>query len=102
MLRNDLYVPWIVSDDKWGVEIIDGEFSGVVLQLESVEFSEKEAGGVDVNYHIIKKPEFMEEVTGDLFQNTLELIINDILREAVELSKNDEQTGTDNFKEFDQ
>ena len=86
MLRNDLYKPWFVGDKDWGIEIIDGEFSGVVLQIESIEFAENEPGGVDLNYHCIKQPEDFNEDTlkGDLFKNTLEIIIQDILKEAID------------------
>ena len=85
MLRNDLYKPWFVGED-WGVEIIDGEFSGVSLQITKLTFSEAEEGKLDIDYHIIHKPDIVteESVKGDLFNNTLELIINDVVREAVE------------------
>lgn len=90
-LRNDLYRPWFVGEKDWGFEILDGEYSGIVVQIESVEFSEKKDGTVDLEYHIIKQPEDTRDLDlkGDLFARTVEIIINDILREAID---NYEQT----------
>lgn len=86
VLRNDLYKPWFAGEKDWGFEIIDGEFSGVIVQVESLEFSDKNDSSVDLNFHVIMKPENMEEISvkGDLFNNTVELIINDILKEAID------------------
>lgn len=86
MLRNDLYQPWFVGDKDWGFQIIDGEYSGVVVQVESIEFSKKDDGTVDLDFHVIKQPESLQEldIKSDLFTQTVELIINDILKEAIE------------------
>lgn len=86
MLRNDLYQPWFVGDKDWGFEIIDGEYSGVVVQVESIEFSKKDDGTVDLDFHVVKQPESLQEldIKSDLFTQTVELIINDILKEAID------------------
>ena len=86
MLRNDLYRPWFAGEKDWGFEIIDGEYSGVVVQVESIEFSKKDDGTVDLDFHVIKQPESLQEldIKGDLFTKTVELIINDILKEAID------------------
>lgn len=86
MLRNDLYQPWFVGDKDWGFQIIDGEYSGVVVQVESIEFSKKDDGTVDLDFHVIKQPESLQEldIKSDLFTQTVELIINDILKEAID------------------
>lgn len=99
MLRNDLYKPWFVGEKDWGIEIIDGEFSGVVIQIESFEFSKNDSGGVDLDYHCIKQPEDFNEETlkGDLFKNTLEIIIEDILKEAI---NHYEQAGSNDTQEL--
>lgn len=96
-LRNELYRPWFF-EDKWGFEIIDGEFSGVVVQIEKIEFAETDDGRVDLDYHIISKPETVEELKEDnqIFAHTVELIMSDILREAV---NHYEQTRNDNSSE---
>lgn len=99
-LRNDLYTPWFVGDTDWGVEIIDGEFSGIVIKINSIEFSKTENEGVDVDYYIIKHPEDMQGVEkSDLFIRTIELIINDILKEAVAIH---EQTRSNDSSESSQ
>lgn len=103
MLRNDLYKPWFVGEQDWGVEIIDGEFSGVSIQITKLTFSESDEGGLDVEYHVVHRPETIQEgdVKGDLFNSTLELIVNDIVEEAVKTFEN-EQTRNNNPQESDQ
>lgn len=102
MLRNDLYKPWFLEDSKWGFEVIDGEFSGVVVEIEKLEFKDdSEDGNLDINYHVINKPGLLSEddMKGDLFKSTFELIVNDIVREAIETF--DENHRNDNIKEPD-
>jgi hypothetical protein len=91
MLRNDLFRPWFVGEKDWGVEIIDGEFSGVSIQIESVEFDESPDGNLKLDYHTVHRPEDITEeaLQSDMFKATLELILNDVLREAID---NYEQT----------
>ena len=86
MLRNDLYRPWFLGDSKdtWGFEIIDGEFRDVVIQVEKVEMQDD--GSCSLDFHVVKKPETIEIDTGsDIFTNQIQLIINDILKEAIEI-----------------
>ena len=96
MLRNDLYKPWFVGED-WGVEVIDGEFSGVSIQITKLNFSETDEGGLDVEYHVVHRPDVIaeEDVKGDLFSSTLELIINDIVEEAVKNFENEQTRNND-------
>ncbi len=98
MLRNDTYKPWFEGED-WGVEIIDGEYSGVIVQFKSLEFSAKDDGTVDVDFHIINQPLGAEiDTKSDMFNNTIEIIINDILKEAISLyeqTRNNDTTEPD-------
>lgn len=85
MLRNDTYKPWFEGED-WGFEIIDGEYSGVTVQIKSIEFAAADNGTVDMDFHIINQPEGVGiDTKSDLFNNTVEIIINDILKEAIGL-----------------
>ena len=90
MLRGDLYQPWFV-EDKWGFEIISGDFLGVVVEIEKMDFDDK-INEVVVDYHVISKPESLtqEELKGQLFEQLYQNIINDILREAIEIHKNEQ------------
>lgn len=99
MLRNELYKPWFVNKD-WGFEIIDGEFSGTVIQIEELDFAKDDSSGLDIKYHVINKPEIVTEdlIKSDLFKTIFETIVNDIVREAVETFK-DEQDRNDNLTE---
>lgn len=84
MLRNSLFKPWFVGEKDWGFEIIDGEFSGVVVQIEKVLFSNDGNGRVDLDYHIINQPQDMElSKDNKMFAAVIEIIMNDILTEAV-------------------
>jgi len=99
MLRNDLYKPW-VEGESLGVEIIDGEFSEVVIQIKKLDLKEDSSGELSVDYHVIYKPEILEEdlEKSDLFKNTLEIIVNDILKEAID---NYEQTRNNDTEKSD-
>lgn len=102
MLRNDLYRPWFLDKEKWGFEIISGDFKDVVVQLEKLEFNETAEGNLDVEYHVVHKPEILseEEIKGELFKTTFELIVNDIVREAIETLE-DDKLRDNNTKEPD-
>lgn len=86
MLRNDLFRPWFVGENDWGFEIIDGEFRDVALQITKLEFGENEAGNLVLEYNVVHKPELIsdEDLKGEKFEAIVELVINDILREAVQ------------------
>lgn len=85
MLRNNLYEPWFMEDNKWGVKIISGAFDGAVIQLEKLEFSENGDSSVDVELNVIKPPDDMVELdTSDAaFSEVMSTIISDILKEAI-------------------
>ena len=40
MLRDDLYKPWFADQDRWGFEVLSGDYQGVIIQLESLKFEE--------------------------------------------------------------
>ena len=84
MLRNDLFKPWFVGND-WGFEIIDGEFNGVTIQIQKLELPNEETNELALDYHVVHKPELItdEDIKGDKFKAVVEVIINDILREAI-------------------
>lgn len=91
MLRNTLYKPWFAGEKKWGFEITEGMFNNVVVEIESIEFAEDTANEVELNYHVISKPELVSTNLSDdpVFKSQVELIINDILHEAIETFKNE-------------
>jgi hypothetical protein len=97
MLRNELFKPWFVADD-WGFEIIDGEFKEVTIQIQKLEFPNEDAPELQLDYHVIRKPDHIsdEDVKGDMFKAVMEVIINDILREAIDIHK---QARDDDTKE---
>lgn len=98
MLRNELYTPWF-KDQDWGFEIIDGEFSGVVVQVSDLQLKEEpnDPNNLSVDYHIIYKPEIISEenVKSDLFVNLFQTIILDIVKEAVETYEHEHNRNND-------
>lgn len=83
--RNKLFRPWF-ENESWGVEVIDGFYKDTIVQFKGVEFVEGGDGNVSLDYHIIYKPSVVSEddVKSDEFSNLLTLIIEDIIREAME------------------
>ncbi len=93
MLRNDLYKPWF-KDEDWGFEIVDGEYSGVVVQVSNLQLKDEttdDDSNLSVEYHVIYKPELITEdqVKSDLFVSLFQTIILDIVKEAVENYSNE-------------
>jgi hypothetical protein len=86
--RNKLFKPWF-QDDKWGVEIIDGFYKDTVVQFKEMEFIESNDGNVSLDYHLIHRPYLVsdDDIKSSEFSNLLTLIIEDILREALEANE---------------
>ena len=97
MLRNDLFKPWFVGND-WGFEIIDGEFNGVTVQIAKLDWPDEGSNELALDYHVVHKPELItdEDIKSDTFKAVVEVIINDILREAIDELK---QTGNNGSTE---
>ena len=103
MLRNELYKPWFSKDKDWGFEVIDGEYSGVVVQVTDLQFKEETSednSNLSVEYHVISKPEIISEesVKSDLFNALFQTIITDLVSEAIENYANNRD---DDSKESD-
>lgn len=94
MLREDLYTPWF-ADKEWGFEFISGEYLGVVVQVAEVKLPEDSGGEASVDYHVVSRPDHIteEDVQTDMFKSTFELVINDILKEAIDSYENSKQQG---------
>jgi hypothetical protein len=99
MLRNELYKPWFVGEKDWGVEIIDGEYNGTIIQIEKVDFP-NDGNELQLDYHLIHKPGILtnDDITSDTFKAVIEVVVNDILREAINDYK---QAGDNDSKESD-
>lgn len=104
MLRDDLYKPWFAGEKDWGFEIVDGEFSGVVVQigyLKILEEAKEDGSNCDVDYNIINKPEDIsdEDLKSEIFHKLFEMIITDIMEEAIRIYEEDRKNRTDDPKE---
>ena len=106
MLRNSLYKPWFVDEEKWGFEIIHGDpFKGVVVQLKYIqsddlnlsehEIVKSDKTSLGVEYYIISKPDHVtdEQLKSHHFRTTFDVIVNDILKEALQV-ENDRDNNT--------
>lgn len=99
MLRNDLYKPWFVGEKDWGFEIISGDYLGTVVQIKKLDFPQDDEN-LAIDFHTISKPSSVtdEMLAGDNFKLVFETIVNDILTEALDTLK-DEQDRDNNIKE---
>jgi len=92
MLRNELYKPWVTKagaeeeKPEWGVEILDGEFTGVVIQITEMDFNNEESLLVD--YHTLNKPDSVD-LSSPLWEQVLQTVMLDIVKEAIDLVKNE-------------
>jgi hypothetical protein len=88
MQIKEMYLPWAV-DGKWGIEIADGKFKDTVIQIENIEFKDKDSEELLVDYHMVNLAEGLLEKdykTNEFFE-LMQLIISDIIAEAVQLHK---------------
>jgi len=85
-----LYRPWFANDKQWGFEILSGDFQGLIVQLENIDLIEQSKNGIGVNYHIIHKPDIVSKdmMKSEILNQTFDLIINDILTEAIQIDVN--------------
>ena len=101
MLRNKLYKPWFVDEEKWGFEILRGDpFEGVIVQLKYVqsddinlnehEIINSDKTSLGVEYYVISKPKHLsdEQLKSHQFRTTFDMIVNDILKEALQVDDN--------------
>lgn len=107
MLRDDLYRPWFVGENEWGVQIISGDFQDVIIQIEKVQFDESTEDGLLVDYHVVSKPSLIteEQLKSDMFYTVFQTIVSDVVKEALDIAKDeylkDEQNRNDDSKESD-
>ena len=87
-----------LDDMGLGFEIIDGEYNGVTVQIEKLDWPDEGSNELALDYHVVHKPELItdEDIKSDTFKAVVEVIINDILREAINEFK---QTGNNDSKE---
>lgn len=84
-----IYEPWAVSkigkEDLWGVKIIEGEYKGAIISINSLDFIDDNSGECALDFNFVQKPEGKtdEDLKSEDFNKTLTLIINDILEKAV-------------------
>lgn len=101
MLRNELYIPWF-KDKQWGFEIIDGEFTGVVIEITNAVFTDQDEKGnnLAVDYNVIHKPELLkdDDVKGELFSALFQTIVVDIIKEAVDNYEHEVDRNNDSEK----
>ena len=79
------------------MEIISGEFKDVIIQIMKLELSESESGNAELEFETLSKPESLD-INSDLLNPVIELIINDILKEAIEIFENEKNRNNDTEK----
>jgi len=87
---KEMYRPWALEKEGWGVEILQGEFAGLVIQIEKVDFVD-ESSSLQLDFHAISMPETMvkEDLDKPTFNDTMQLIMSDIISDAIANYKDD-------------
>lgn len=83
-----MYKPWSISNEKldtWGFEITEGKFHDTIVSITSVEIKD-ENNDLTVDYGLVQKTIGLnaEEFDSEFFKNTMEWVINDILKKAMD------------------
>jgi hypothetical protein len=98
------YEPWGFKDeeqqvDLWGVKLLDGNFAGTTISINSVEMEDNNEN-VKLDFTFIRKPEGKteEQLTSEEFNNIMAEVINDILRKTI----NEFENRDGNFTESNQ
>lgn len=87
------YKPWAIENENgglWGVKLLDGNFAGAVISINSVKMEDDESGECSLDFNFIEKPpgRTEEELTSAEFNNTISYILNDILAKAIDEFEN--------------
>lgn len=87
---SKVWQAWALKEkDEWGFEFINGPYKDVVLQITKLDFSEADDSALDCEYHTINLPEHLdpEELKSPDFIDTMQVVISEILSDAIEASK---------------
>jgi hypothetical protein len=83
------YEPWGFKDeeqkvDLWGFKLLDGNFAGTTISINSVEMEDNNEN-VKLDFTFIRKPEGKteEQLTSEEFNNIMAEVMNDILRKTI-------------------
>jgi hypothetical protein len=83
------YEPWSVRNGKqdlWGIKLLEGEFAGTTISINSVEMDDKsDDGTVALDFNFIQRPKGKteEDLNSAEFNGVIADIINDILAKAI-------------------
>jgi hypothetical protein len=98
------YEPWGFKDeeqkvDLWGFKLLDGNFAGTTISINSVEM-ENNNENVKLDFTFIRKPEGKteEQLTSEEFNNIMAEVMNNILRKTI----NEFENRDGNFTESNQ
>lgn len=103
MLRDDLYKTWHKSTEIWGVEILTGDYQGLVVHIKELDLKE-DTNELTVDYNILYKPDVIDQAdvenTSEKFSAFFNLVINDIVQEAISIYEQRDQAGNNNPQEL--
>ena len=87
---KEMYRPWSLDTGEWGLEILQGPYKDLVIQIEKIDFAQEEAS-LQLEFHAISMPETLvkEDLDKADFNDTMQLIISNILSEAIANYKDD-------------
>jgi len=83
------YEPWSVRNGKqdlWGIKLLEGEFAGTTISINSVEMDDNSGDGTAaLDFNFIERPKGKSEadLNSEEFNRTIAEVINDILAKAI-------------------
>jgi len=89
MLKDKLYKTWHNQNQSWGIEIISGEFKGLVIYIKEIDLQDS-TNQLSVDYEMLYRPGHLSSfcVEGNSqFEDFLGSVFNDVVSEAIEVYK---------------
>ena len=83
------YEPWGIKNengDLWGVKLLEGNYTGTIISINSVEMDDKsDDGTVALDFNFVQRPKGKteEDLNSAEFNGVVADIINDILAKAI-------------------
>lgn len=86
------YNPFSIENtevDMWGFVISEGKYSDITIKINDVSV-EDNSDLMQLDFNILSKPDSItdKDLQSDEFNTTVEFIINDILKKAIDEYKN--------------
>lgn len=94
------YKPWAYKNengDLWGVELLEGEFTGTTISIGSIEMEDSSDGTLALDFTIVKKAKDKndEDYKSEQFNLIFERIVNNLIEKAIDEFENRDSDSTE-------